>query len=132
MTARWIFGLGLLAVASGVAPGCSSKTKTNTKKKPFTCERFDQRTQQCKKQLLAAVKQRLESSAEAEARDTKLQYKMFEYRLLRKIRARKAKKLCERYRRKSRREDRKHLANMKDCYGRQGCRAFARCTLSIW
>jgi len=130
MTARWTLGLGLLVAVSGGAPGCISKT--STKKKPFTCERFEQRTHQCKKQLLAVVKQRLESSAKPEARDAKLQYKMLEYRLLSKIRAQNAKKLCERYRRQSRREDRKHYANMKDCYGRQGCRAFARCTLSIW
>lgn len=130
MTARWILGLGLLAVASGGALGCASKT--STKKKPFTCERFDQRAQQCKKELLAAVKQRLEKSARTETRDAKLQYKMFEYRLLKKFRSHKAQKLCERYRRKSRSEDRKHLANMLDCYGRRGCRAFARCTLSIW
>jgi len=74
----------------------------------------------------------MESSAAAKAPDAKLQYKMFEYRLLKNFRTRKATKLCERYRRMSRRGDRKYLANMKDCYGRKGCRAFARCSLSIW
>ena len=110
--------------------GCAKK-----KKVPFTCERFQKRTERCQRYLFLAIDLKVASrvsTGDIEPDEQKDEQRRYKTRLARSIRANGAKKLCERAQKQASRQDRKRFTNMKFCYSRGDCEAFARCSLGIW
>ncbi|PIE05427.1 MAG: hypothetical protein CSA75_04815 [Sorangium cellulosum] len=92
--------------------------------KPFSCEALQKRAETCELQTLAQLKAGMKTRKDAEQ-----QYEMMAFRLKKKLRAKKTQSQCEKFREKKGYEQ--NLKNMKTCYAKLGCDAFAKCILGL-